>query len=179
MAEYETGKSDVNVILQSQLRRAQAQLSYYRALTEYNKSVCYVHYLKGTLLDYNSIALSEGPWPQKAYWDAMERARERDAGHYLNYGWTRPGVIRTGEVPQGSGSDARRGEFGFLSADEDADEGDQQESRDGEPEEVPLPRPRGSTESQDTVRSSPEAPIERATFTVPDRSRTPVNPFRS
>ncbi|WP_417732312.1 TolC family protein [Rosistilla oblonga] len=98
LAEYEGGRSPVNVVLQSQQRRALAQIEYYRSLCEYNKSIAYVHYLKGTLLDYNNITLSEGPWVDKAYWDALERARERDASYYLNYGYTRPGVVRQGPV---------------------------------------------------------------------------------
>ncbi len=109
LAEHEAGQSDINVLLQSQLRRAQAQLEYYRALVEYNKSISQVHYLKGTLLDYNAITLKEGPWNQKAYWDALERARERDASYFIEYGWTRPNVQRAGPVPQGTGSDAPRG----------------------------------------------------------------------
>ncbi|QDS87556.1 Outer membrane efflux protein [Rosistilla ulvae] len=98
LAEYEGGRSPVNVVLQSQQRRALAQIEYYRSLCEYNKSIAYVHYLKGTLLDYNNIALNEGPWADKAYWDALERARERDASYFLNYGYTRPGVVRQGPV---------------------------------------------------------------------------------
>ena len=35
-------------------------------------------------------------WPDKAYDDAMERARQRDAGRYMDYGFTRPGVISSG-----------------------------------------------------------------------------------
>ncbi len=42
--------------------------------------------LKGSLLEYNSIALAEGEWSEKAYWDATERARERDAAVYFDYG---------------------------------------------------------------------------------------------
>ena len=51
-------------------------------------------------MEYNGIGFEEGPWPQKAYWDAMGRARERDAGTYIDYGWTRPKVISRGEIPQ-------------------------------------------------------------------------------
>jgi hypothetical protein len=50
-------------LLRAQQRRADAQLSYYRAISEYNKSIAYVHYLKGSLLEYNNIMLEEGPWP--------------------------------------------------------------------------------------------------------------------
>lgn len=96
--EYRQGTSTVNVVLQSQQRRAEAQISYYRALVEYNKSINYVDYLRGTLLPNSNIVLREGPWNSKAYCDALERARERAAGHRLQYGVTRPGVVRTGPV---------------------------------------------------------------------------------
>ncbi|WP_182865811.1 TolC family protein [Rhodopirellula sp. JC639] len=98
MLEYQKGLSPVNVVLQSQQRRAEAQISYYRALVEYNKSINYVDYLRGTLLANSNIALREGPWNSKAYCDALERARERSAGYKLQYGVTRPGVVRRGPV---------------------------------------------------------------------------------
>ncbi len=98
LAEFKGGRSLINVVLQSQQRRAEAQSDYYRALGEYNKSINYVHYLKGTELANSNISLAEGPWNQKAYWDALERARERSAGKQLQYGVTRPGVVRQGQV---------------------------------------------------------------------------------
>ena len=98
LAEFKGGRSPVNVVLQSQQRRAQAQIDYYRALAEYNKSINYVDYLKGTLLANSNITLAEGPWNKKAYWDALERARERSAGKQVKYGVTRPGVVRRGPV---------------------------------------------------------------------------------
>jgi hypothetical protein len=98
LAEYKGGRTPVNVVLQSQLRRAQAQIDYYRSLSEYNKSINYVHYLKGTLLHHNNIELAEGCWNKKAYWDALERARERSAGRKWQYGVSRPGVVREGEI---------------------------------------------------------------------------------
>ncbi len=98
LAEFKGGRSPVNVVLQSQQRRAQAQIDYYRALGEYNKSINYVDYMKGTLLANSNITLAEGPWNKKAYWDALERARERSAGKQVKYGVTRPGVVRTGPV---------------------------------------------------------------------------------
>ena len=104
LVQYREGTSPVNVVLQSQQRRAEAQISYYRALVEYNKSINYVDYLRGTLLVNSNITLREGPWNSKAYCDALERARERAAGYQLQYGVTRPGVVRTGPVqaPEGA-----------------------------------------------------------------------------
>ena len=98
LAEFKGGRSPVNVVLQSQQRRAQAQIDYYRALAEYNKSINYVDYLKGTMLANSNITLAEGPWNDKAYCDALERARERSAGKLLQYGVTRPAVVRTGPL---------------------------------------------------------------------------------
>ena len=102
LAEFKGGRSPVNVVLQSQLRRADAQISYYRALGEYNKSLNYVNYLKGTLLSNNSISLAEGPWNDKAYWDALERARERSSGRLKKRGVSRPDAVRQGPLnPEG------------------------------------------------------------------------------
>ena len=55
-------------------------------------------YLKGTMLANNNITLAEGPWNKMAYWDALERARERSAGKQRDGGFTRPGVVRRGPV---------------------------------------------------------------------------------
>lgn len=98
LAEFKGGRSPVNVVLQSQQRRAEAQIQYYRALAEYNKSINYVDFLRGTLLANNNITLREGPWNDKAYWDALERARERAAGRKKVWGVTRPNVVRRGPV---------------------------------------------------------------------------------
>jgi hypothetical protein len=94
LAEYEGGQTDINFLLQSQIRRANAQSAYYESIAAYNKSIARVHYLKGTLLSYDNIVLTEGPWSDKAYWDATERARERDAGLKMQYGYSRPEAVR-------------------------------------------------------------------------------------
>ncbi|TWT49466.1 Outer membrane efflux protein [Rubripirellula amarantea] len=98
LAEFIGGRSPVNVVLQSQQRKADAELAYYQALSEYNKSINYVDYLKGTMLANSNITLHEGTWHKKAYWDALERARERSAGKKVQYGVSRPGVVRRGPL---------------------------------------------------------------------------------
>jgi len=100
-ALYKGGKETLDRVLDAQERRATAQADFYRALTEYSKAIAEVHFRKGSLLEYNNISLAEGPWPQKAYWDALAKARERDASYYLDYGWTRPDVVSQGPAPQG------------------------------------------------------------------------------
>ncbi|MBL7042315.1 MAG: TolC family protein [Pirellulaceae bacterium] len=100
-ALYQGGKTTLDRVLDAQQRRAQAQADFYRALSDYSKSIAEVHFRKGSLLEYNNVQLAEGPWPQKAYWDALARARERDASYYLDFGWTRPNVVSRGPVPEG------------------------------------------------------------------------------
>ncbi|HTN76449.1 MAG TPA: TolC family protein, partial [Pirellulaceae bacterium] len=97
---FANGKASLDLVLDAQRRRAQAQVDYFRAVAEYNKAIALVHYRKGSLLDYCGIQLAEGPWPKKAYWDALGKARERDASYYLNYGWTRPKVMSRGTLEQ-------------------------------------------------------------------------------
>ena len=53
-------------------RRASARIQYFQRLCDFNKAVASVHFVKGSLLEYNGIELAEGPWPKKAYWDALE-----------------------------------------------------------------------------------------------------------
>jgi hypothetical protein len=98
VALYKGGKTTLDQVLQAQRRHAQAQTDYYRVLGAYTKAIADVHFRKGTLLEYNDIHLSEGAWPGKAYADAMDRARQRDASRYLDYGFTRPGVISRGTL---------------------------------------------------------------------------------
>ena len=98
------GKKSIDRLLDAQRRRAQSQRDYYQSLSDYNKALADVHFRKGSLLEYNNVYLAEGPWPEKAYWDALDRARERDASYYMNYGWTRPRVVSQGPVEQHTGT---------------------------------------------------------------------------
>ena len=92
-----------DLLLDAQSRRADAESAYYRALVDYNLAVVNVHFNKGTLLDYNGVLLAEGPWPGKAYFDAMSRARKRDAAMFIDYGYSRPNVFSQGTYPQQTG----------------------------------------------------------------------------
>ncbi|MEN6497658.1 MAG: TolC family protein, partial [Thermoguttaceae bacterium] len=89
-AAYETGAATLDLLLTAQQRLAEAEDAYFRALTDYSEAIMNVHYRKGSLLEYNGVCLTEGPWPGKAYFDAQRRARARDAGIYLDYGFTKP-----------------------------------------------------------------------------------------
>ncbi|MCG8450596.1 MAG: hypothetical protein MI725_13590, partial [Pirellulales bacterium] len=74
--------------------------AFYRSLVDYNRAIMRLHFRKGSLLEYNGVYLAEGPWPGKAQFDALRRARERDAGTYVDYGFTRPNVISRGPHAQ-------------------------------------------------------------------------------
>lgn len=129
-------------LLRAEQRRAQAETQYHQAVTEYNKSIVNVHYLKGSLLDLNSVSLQEGQWVDKAYWDARERAREREAGTYLDYGYTRPAVVSRGPVESGmatEGNAARPGmeQQAAPESEDDSDSKDEKEDKKSE-EKAPI-----------------------------------------
>ncbi len=108
-AKFDAGDSGnpeatIDNLVRAQQTRSQAGQNYIRALTEYNKSIIDFHAIKGSLLEYNNIMLEEGLWPQKAYWDAEERARERSAARHMDYGASRPSVISRGTYVQNVGT---------------------------------------------------------------------------
>ncbi len=90
----------INLYLNSLQRLADAENEYFNSLKDYNLAIMNIHYRKGSLLEYNGVHLAEGPWVDKAQFDAVRRARARDASYYLDYGFTRPGVISRGSYQQ-------------------------------------------------------------------------------
>ena len=111
-AAYDAGTVTLDLLLDAQRRRSDAQIAYFQALIEYNIAIKDVHHRKGSLLEYNGVFLAEGPWPEKAYFDAHGHARRRSASHYADYGYTRPAVISQGPVAQGTmGHSLQEGEI--------------------------------------------------------------------
>lgn len=104
-SSFDVGKTTLFEVLDAQQKLADAETSYYRMVIDYNLAIMKLNYRKGSLLEYNGVTLAEGPWPAKAYFDANTRARERDAGHYLNRGATLPQVVSRGTYPQIQGTD--------------------------------------------------------------------------
>ena len=100
----DAGVESLDVALDAQRRRAQAEIAFYTAVVEYNKTIALLHLRKGTILAYSGIEYQEGPWAGKAYIDAQEHARRRGASRELNYGWTRPQVISRGANQPGNGN---------------------------------------------------------------------------
>ncbi len=97
---YQTGTVTLDVLLTAQQEESISEAAYYRSLVDYNRAITQVHFVTGSLLEYNNVFLAEGPWPGKAYFDAHKHARERDAGIYMDYGFSRPDVFSRGEVQQ-------------------------------------------------------------------------------
>ena len=149
-AAYDTGTVTLDVLLLAQRNLFQAESDYYRAVVDYNKSITQVHLRKGSLLEYNGIYLAEGPWPGKAYFDANKLARARSAGIYLDYGYTRPGVISRGPIVQNAGQQAAASPAPMPTP--------AQPPVDGNPETVPSPQPNGpaTDEQQPTPPTAPK-----------------------
>ncbi|MGL4942178.1 MAG: TolC family protein, partial [Thermoguttaceae bacterium] len=99
-ATYDVGTTTLDQLLAAQQKLAEAETTYYRSVVDYNLALTTLHYRKGSLLEYNGVYLSEGPWPNKAYFDATRQARKRDASAQINYGFTRPRVVSRGAYQQ-------------------------------------------------------------------------------
>jgi len=100
---FDAGVATLDLVLDAQRRLAQAESDFFRAVVDYNLAIKNIELRKGSLLEYDGVYLAEGPWPGKAYYDARLRARERDAGIFMNYGYTRPRVLSRGPYAQITG----------------------------------------------------------------------------
>lgn len=136
-AAYETETVTLDLLLDAQRRLAQAELAMFGSLSEYAVSIANMHYRKGSLLEYNGVYLAEGPWPGKAYFDAHQRARRRDASLYLDYGFTRPNVMSRGAYDQRAGQNQSM--LGDGEPIYDVIQGG--EALQTLPEEIPVPKP--------------------------------------
>jgi len=198
---YEVGRITLDQLLDAQRRLADAEARYYESLSQYNRAITAVHYRKGSLLEYNAVYLAEGPWTSKAYFDAEERARKRDAGIFMDYGYTRPQVFSRGPVEQNVGSNEYFGEGEVQYEGEVLPESTIREegsavpavptpSIDGRPNvpnlpNVPappppvLPGPGGSVRSErSSVRGasdSPKSDIQTVSYESTERRATPAH----
>lgn len=80
-AEVEAGTKTFDVLLRALASQAEAEVAYYRSLTEYNKAIVALHYHKGTLLPYDDVWLGESDWTPEAYRDSLRHAWARTHGH--------------------------------------------------------------------------------------------------
>lgn len=72
-AAYEAGKAPIDLLLEAQRRVIDSSTLFNQARIDYALAIKNVHYEKGSLLEFYQIAMAEGPWPQKAYNDALTR----------------------------------------------------------------------------------------------------------
>ncbi len=79
-AEVEAGTKTFDVLLRALSSQAEAEVAYFRSLTEYNKAITALHYHKGTLLPHDHVWLSESEWTPDAYKNAVRRAVARTHG---------------------------------------------------------------------------------------------------
>ncbi len=92
-------KADFYVLLDAQRRYADAEIRYYQARVEYALAIRNVYFEGGALLDYCSVALSEGSWPGDARWDAAERERLRGRPRRIDYRLRQPPQVSLGGQP--------------------------------------------------------------------------------
>jgi outer membrane protein TolC len=76
-ADYDAGRSTLDLVLRAQISLAQAEVAYYSSLIGYNRALNDLRFRKGTLLIDNSVFLSESLWTEDAYDDALRRAWAR------------------------------------------------------------------------------------------------------
>ncbi len=151
----------INLYLNSLQRLAEAENEYFNSLKDYNVSIMNVHFRKGSLLEYNGVYLAEGPWVDKAKFDAVRRARARDASIYLDYGFTRPGVISRGGYQQHTNQPQTIFEDGTTSTPNG--------------ELIPTPDPQPMKKPADPANketSIPSMRIPRLSLTTPSSSTT-------
>jgi outer membrane protein TolC len=98
-AAYEADQVPFFMVLDSQRRLADSETRFSLAQVEYALAIKNVHFEKGSLLDYNQIFLSEGPWPGKAYCDAT---RLKPQSRLLDY-TIEPCFFSRGPIEQGAG----------------------------------------------------------------------------
>jgi hypothetical protein len=164
IATYEAGQNGIdilNILLNAQRSLAQAESDYFRSVTNYAKSISQVHFRKGSLLEYNGVYLTEGPWPAKAYFDARRRARTRSAALYMDYGFTYPKVLSQGPTRQFSGR-AMGAEETPSVAPASAPGTPAKQPSGAVPEELPAPQPQlpGTNPSP---RPTPREPVNPGT----------------
>jgi hypothetical protein len=99
-AAFEADKVPLDLLLDAQRRRAEALVDYTQNRARYAVAQKNVHFVKGTLLEYDGIYLAEGPWPGEAYEDAAKREASRGAPRPLNYASSKSQAVSIGPHAQ-------------------------------------------------------------------------------
>jgi outer membrane protein TolC len=98
-AAFQADRVTVDLLLDAQERLSLAQSRFQRSLTDYALAQTNVHLQKGSLLAYNGVLLSEGPWSARAHQDARETAR-RWRPRAIPYPRVDPAPLSVGPFPQ-------------------------------------------------------------------------------
>jgi len=151
-AAYEENKEvPLDLVLDAQRRVAEAESRSYRALAEYAIATKNVHFVKGTLLEFDGVYLAEGPWSCEAHLDAADREALRGEARPLNYASSRAPVVSWGEYPQDGAGGAASAEYAH-----DPESGDMYPMQYPMGEALPAPRRVEPTPPIDPA-SEPEA----------------------
>jgi outer membrane protein TolC len=67
----------LDLLLRSQISLADAEISYWQAIIQYNQAIADVHLRQGTLLERDGVAMVEGSWTPEAYQQALRYAWAR------------------------------------------------------------------------------------------------------
>lgn len=96
-AQYRAGKGNVDLLLRAQISLAAAEKAYYQALVGYNRAILDMKYRKGTLMEDNSVFLSESLSHPEAYAQAVRRAWARSHAFDADHLSTQPEEFATDE----------------------------------------------------------------------------------
>src|SRR5262249_52988242 len=89
---------------EAQRRQAEAETEYCLSRSRYAVAIKNVHFVKGTLLEYDGVYLAEGPWCKEAYADAAEREANRGRPRPLNYASSKSPVVSGGPYAKHQGA---------------------------------------------------------------------------
>jgi hypothetical protein len=101
-AAYEEGEGKVplDLLLDAQRRLTEAETEYVLNRARYSLALKNVHFVKGTLLEYDGVFLAEGPWPGEAYTDSAKLEANRSVPVPLNYASSCAPVVSRGAYSQ-------------------------------------------------------------------------------
>ncbi len=99
-AAYENDKAPLDLFLDAQRRLMDAEIEYYLNRVRYSLATKNVHFVKGTLLEYDGVYLAEGPWPGEAYHDSAKREASRSRPVPLNYASSQAPRVARGSYDQ-------------------------------------------------------------------------------
>ena len=96
-AQYRAAKGSVDLLLRAQISLATAEKAYYQSLVGYNRAILDMKFRKGTLMEDNSVFLSESLSHPEAYAQALRSAWARSHAFDADHLNTQPEEFVSGE----------------------------------------------------------------------------------